>query len=114
MARKRITNAEGASMDSLMDTLTNVVGILVIVLILGLFAVFAKQADTRRLVLGLGLVFVFFILLARDRITAAWLKRQTETDATKERIVVAGSGGEKVFSWTASLARSRCSARPAC
>ena len=34
MARKRITNAEGASMDSLMDTLTNVVGILVIVLIL--------------------------------------------------------------------------------
>jgi exopolysaccharide biosynthesis polyprenyl glycosylphosphotransferase len=68
--------------------------VVVIVLILGLFAVFAKQADTRRLVLGLGLVFVFILLLVRDRITAAWLKRQTETDATKERIVVAGSGGE--------------------
>ena len=68
--------------------------IVVIVLILGIFAVFAKQADTRRLVLGLGLVFVFCILLVRDRVTSAWLKRQTETDATKERIVVAGSGGE--------------------
>ncbi len=68
--------------------------IVVIVLILGVFAVFAKQADTRRLVLGLGLVFVFILLLVRDRTTAAWLKRQTETDATKERIVVAGSGGE--------------------
>jgi exopolysaccharide biosynthesis polyprenyl glycosylphosphotransferase len=68
--------------------------IVVIVLMLGLFAVFAKQADTRRLVLGLGLVFVFVLLLVRDRVTSAWLKRQTETDATKERIVVAGSGGE--------------------
>ena len=34
MARKPIQNAEGASMDSLMDTLTNVVGILVFILIL--------------------------------------------------------------------------------
>lgn len=68
--------------------------IVVIVLMLGLFAVFAKQTDARRLVLGLGLVFVFLILLVRDRVTSFWLKRQIESDATKERIVVAGSGGE--------------------
>ena len=68
--------------------------ILLVMLMLGLFAVFAKHTDTRRLALGLGLVFVFFILLARDRITSAWLKHQIQTDASKERIVVAGSGEE--------------------
>ena len=68
--------------------------IVLVMLMLGLFAVFAKQTDTRRLVFGLGLVFVFFILLARDRATSAWLKHQIQTDASKERIVVAGSGEE--------------------
>ena len=68
--------------------------IVLVMLMLGLFAVFAKHTDTRRLVFGLGLVFVFFILLARDRITSAWLKHQIQTDASKERIVVAGSGEE--------------------
>jgi exopolysaccharide biosynthesis polyprenyl glycosylphosphotransferase len=68
--------------------------IVLVMLMLGLFAVFAKHTDTRRLVFGLGLVFVFFILLARDRATSAWLKHQIQTDASKERIVVAGSGEE--------------------
>jgi exopolysaccharide biosynthesis polyprenyl glycosylphosphotransferase len=68
--------------------------LVVVLLILGIFAVFAKQADTRRFVLGLGLTLVFFILLIRDRITSAWLKRRTQTEASKERIVVAGSGEE--------------------
>ena len=68
--------------------------LLIIVLILGVFAVFAKQTETRRLVLGLGLILVFLLVLMRDRLTYLWLKRQIETDATKERIVVAGSGGE--------------------
>jgi exopolysaccharide biosynthesis polyprenyl glycosylphosphotransferase len=68
--------------------------ILLVVLILGLFEVFTKQADTRRLVLGLGLIFVFILLLIRDRFTNFWLKRRTESDATKERIIIAGSGEE--------------------
>jgi exopolysaccharide biosynthesis polyprenyl glycosylphosphotransferase len=68
--------------------------IVLVMLMLALFAVFAKHTDTRRLVFGLGLVFVFFILLARDRATSAWLKHQIQTDASKERIVVAGSGEE--------------------
>ena len=37
--------------------------LVVVVLILGIFAVFAKQVDARRLVLGLGLVFIFFVLV---------------------------------------------------
>ena len=68
--------------------------LVVVVLILGIFAVFAKQADTRRFVLGLGLTLVFFILLIRDRVTSVWLRRRTQTEASKERIVVAGSGEE--------------------
>ncbi len=68
--------------------------LVVVLLILGIFAVFAKQADTRRFVLGLGLTLVFFILLIRDRVTSAWLRRRTQTEASKERIVVAGSGEE--------------------
>ncbi len=68
--------------------------LVVVVLILGIFAVFAKQVDARRLVLGLGLVFIFVVLVLRDRITHIWLKRRTESDATRERIVIAGSGEE--------------------
>ncbi len=68
--------------------------LVVVVLILGIFAVFAKQVDARRLVLGLGLIFIFTVLILRDRITHLWLKRRTESDATRERIVIAGSGEE--------------------
>lgn len=69
-------------------------GLVVVVLILVIFAVFAKIVDARRLILALGLLFIFLLLLIRDRVTHIWLKRQTETDATRERIVIAGSGGE--------------------
>ena len=68
--------------------------LLVIVLIVGTFAVFAKVVDARRLTLGLGLVFIFVLLLTRDRLTHIRLKRHRESDATMERIIVAGSGRE--------------------
>lgn len=68
--------------------------LLVIVLILGVFAVFAKAVDARRLVLGLGLMFMFILLLMRDRAAHVWLKRQIESDTMKERIIIAGSGNE--------------------
>jgi exopolysaccharide biosynthesis polyprenyl glycosylphosphotransferase len=68
--------------------------LVVLVLILGIFAVFAKQVDARRLVLGLGLIFIFLVLILRDRITHLWLKRRIQSDATRERIVIAGSGDE--------------------
>lgn len=66
----------------------------IVVLILGVFAVFAKQMDTRRLVLGLGLMFVFVVLIIRDRATYLWLRRRIENEASKEKIIIAGSGNE--------------------
>jgi exopolysaccharide biosynthesis polyprenyl glycosylphosphotransferase len=66
----------------------------VLVLILGVFAVFAREMDTRRLVLGLGIVLVFFLLFIRDRATYVWLRRRIENEASKERIIIAGSGHE--------------------
>ncbi len=68
--------------------------LVVIVLLIGLFAVFAKLVDARRLSLGIGLVFVFILLFARDRIFSKWLKMRTESDSTKERVIIAGSNGE--------------------
>jgi exopolysaccharide biosynthesis polyprenyl glycosylphosphotransferase len=68
-------------------------GLLVIILVLGLFAVFAKAFHSR-IVLGSGLMFMFFLLLVRDRAAHLWLKRQVESDEMKERIIIAGSGNE--------------------
>lgn len=68
--------------------------LVVIGLMIGMFAIFAKLLDTRRLVLGIGFLLVFFLVLARDRITAARLKRRSHLEAVKERVVIAGTGGE--------------------
>ena len=69
-------------------------GLVVVVLLIGVFAVFAKINETRRLTLGLGLVFMFVLLLVRDRATYAWLRKITKSDDSKERVVIAGSGNE--------------------
>jgi exopolysaccharide biosynthesis polyprenyl glycosylphosphotransferase len=66
-------------------------GLIVIALMIGMFAIFAKLMDTRRLVLGIGFLFVFFMLLVRDRLTTAWLKRQRTQESSKERVLFAGS-----------------------
>lgn len=68
-------------------------GLLVIMLVLGVFAVFAKAVHSR-IVLGFGLLFIFFLLIVRDRAAHFWLKRQIESDDMKERIIIAGSGNE--------------------
>lgn len=68
--------------------------LLVIVLFLGIFAIFAKLMDTRRLVLGLGLIFVFVAILLRDRIAHMWLKHRVGDDSSKERVIIAGSEQE--------------------
>jgi exopolysaccharide biosynthesis polyprenyl glycosylphosphotransferase len=68
--------------------------LVIIALMVGMFAIFAKLMDMRRLVLGIGFILVFVLVLIRDRATASWLKRQTlQTDA-KERVMLAGAGGE--------------------
>jgi exopolysaccharide biosynthesis polyprenyl glycosylphosphotransferase len=66
----------------------------IIILFVGVFAVFAKMEGTRRLVLGIGLVLAFILLLLRDRALRRWLQHRNQNDATRERIIIAGSGNE--------------------
>lgn len=68
--------------------------LVVIALMIGMFAIFAKLLDTRRLVLGIAFLLVFLLVLVRDRITNGWLKRKTHQESSKERVVIAGTGGE--------------------
>jgi exopolysaccharide biosynthesis polyprenyl glycosylphosphotransferase len=69
-------------------------GLVVVALMVGVFAVFAKLLDIRRLVLAIGFLLVFLLLLARDRITTQRLKSRSQQESAKERVVIAGSGGE--------------------
>lgn len=78
----------GRSISQLIKTL------LVITLLIATFAIFAKLFDTRRLFLGIGLILMFLLLLTRDRLASAWLKRRALDDSAKERVVLAGSDGE--------------------
>lgn len=71
-----------------------IIGLIAIALMISLFAIFAKVLDMRRLVLGIGLLLVFLLLLARDRVTSHLLKRKRLLDSSKERVVIAGSGAE--------------------
>jgi exopolysaccharide biosynthesis polyprenyl glycosylphosphotransferase len=66
----------------------------VIALMIGMFAVFAQLTGTRRLVLGIGFLLVFCLMLARDRLTAIWLNRKSHLETARERVIIAGSGGE--------------------
>lgn len=66
----------------------------VMTLALGVFAFFAKQLDARRLVFGLGIVFVFLLLLVRDRVSTKILRKRTRNEAFKERVIIAGSDSE--------------------
>lgn len=67
--------------------------LVIIALLVGLFAIAAKVAGTRRLVVGLGFFFIFALLLIRDRLTAFWLRRRAQRSEFKERVMIAGSGG---------------------
>jgi len=68
--------------------------LVIIALMIGMFAIFAKLMETRRLVLGIGFLMIFLVVLARDRITYLWLNRKGRKAAARERVVIAGSGGE--------------------
>ena len=69
-------------------------GLVIMALIISMFAILAKVADMRRLVLGSGLLLVFLLLLVRDRVTNIRLRRGILLDSAKERVVIAGTGGE--------------------
>lgn len=82
------TKTTGKAIVQLMQALV------VIALMVGMFAIFAKLMDTRRLVLGIGFLLVFLLVLARDRITTFRLRRGSMLESAKERVVIAGSGNE--------------------
>ena len=63
----------------------------IIALVIGMYAMFAKLLDTRRLVIGIGFIMVFVVLLLRDRLTAWWLRTRRHQEAALERVVVVGS-----------------------
>lgn len=69
-------------------------GLLVIGLLIGMFSIFAKLVDARRLILGFGLVFVFILLFARDRITHEWLRNRLRSGIGRERVILAGKPEE--------------------
>lgn len=68
--------------------------LVIIALMVGMFAIFAKLQETRRLVLCIGFMLVFVLILLRDRLTFFWLNRSSHLETAKERVVIAGSGGE--------------------
>ena len=82
------TKGTGRAIVQIMEALV------IIALMIGMFAIFAQIQDTRRLVLGMGFLLVFLLVLLRDRLTAMWLNRKSHLEAVKERVVIAGSGGE--------------------
>lgn len=69
-------------------------GILLIGLIIGMFSIFAKLVDARRLILGFGLLFVFILLLVRDRISRAWQRSRLKKGIGLERVIIAGNPDE--------------------
>lgn len=69
-------------------------GIFVIGVVISVFAVFAQLEGTRRLILGVGAFFMFCLLLARERISSAWLSRRQRRGIGREKIVITGSNEE--------------------
>lgn len=69
-------------------------GLLVIGLMIGTFSVFAKLVDARRLILAFGLLFVFILLFARDRVARHWQRNRLKRGIGKERVIIAGKPDE--------------------
>ncbi len=68
--------------------------IFIIGLAISLYALFGQITGTRRLILGIGAIFIFLILFARDRVTTSVLARRRRSGNGGERVVFAGSDFE--------------------
>ena len=67
---------------------------MILMLVIGIVAIFTKQLDTRRLAFGSGLLASFLLILIRDLSTRTWYRRRARDENNKENIVIAGSGSE--------------------
>jgi exopolysaccharide biosynthesis polyprenyl glycosylphosphotransferase len=65
-------------------------GILMIMLIVGIVAIFGRITDTKRLILGSGFLFSFFLLWFRSVITSKILRSRAASEGFLERVVLAG------------------------
>lgn len=68
--------------------------IMIVLLVIGVVAIFTKHLDTRRLALGSGILVSFLLILIRDYCTRAWYRRRALDENNKENIVIAGTGRE--------------------
>lgn len=69
-------------------------GLLTVVLIVGTVAVFGKFTETRRLVLGSGMLFTFTLLWSRSLISTRIFRARATKEGYLERVVLAGSPEE--------------------
>ena len=67
---------------------------LVVVLIITLIAVFGKYSETKRLVLGSGLLFSSIFLWVRSRLVTKFLRSRAASEGYLERVVLAGAPRE--------------------
>jgi exopolysaccharide biosynthesis polyprenyl glycosylphosphotransferase len=68
--------------------------LLVMALVLGMLAVFARLPDTSRLVVGFGALWVFVLVLCRDRWLHAHLLKRGVREELKEPVLIVGSDEE--------------------
>ena len=66
----------------------------VMALFIGMFALFAKYTDVRRLAMGIGFCNLGLLLFARDRLTHHYLRTRRVQEEAKERILMAGTENE--------------------
>lgn len=67
---------------------------LTVILIITLVVVFGKYSETRRLVLGSGLLFSSILLWVRSRVTTRFLRSRAASEGYLERVVLAGTTEE--------------------
>jgi len=77
-------------------------GALIMALLVGLLAIFAKLPMASRLVLGVGALLVFVLIFFRDRWLHHHLRRRGVREENRERVLMAGSDGE-IDAFLASL-----------
>jgi len=65
-------------------------GLVAVGLLIGLFSVFAKQTDARRLILVIGVGMAFVFLLLRDRMSMQYFKERIKKGIGRENVIIAG------------------------
>lgn len=66
----------------------------IVLMILSVYAIFAKHLDTRRLAFGLGFILSFLLIFIRDWITRTWFIHIAHDEKSKENVLIAGTGRE--------------------